>query len=248
MREFCLSRVRSHAAARRSQTAPIPLLKGLRRIWSIPTIRWFACAGAVNAYALYSVNYWDASFYTRFYHLDLHRTAMLLGMLGGIGGVGGALFGGLVSHRLSLGDARWYGRLPAITSLLFVPCCIFQHFIGNVTLSLLAYPLSLFLLAAHQPPLVATPQLLIPSHLRALTSSVLAIASGMVGSVFGPLVTGMISDRLISHGMHADSLRYAIAIASLVSIPGAFLFYMGSRHLPEDIAAADAQESLRHGA
>jgi hypothetical protein len=61
----------------------------------------------------------------------------------------------------------------------------------------------------------------------------------IVGLGLGPLVTGMISDRLINHyGLGNDSLRYAIAASAVVALWGAAHFMRAAFFVREELTVA----------
>src|SRR6185369_4333418 len=147
------------------------------------------------------------------------EVAAHMALLSGIGGGLGVYLGGALTDRLGRRDARWYMWVPAIAALAAVPVMMIQYFTSSAQLSLLAGFIPALCLSSFLAPLVATGQMLVPATLRAFTSAVLALVVNIVGLGLAPLVTGMLSDLLISHyNLGNDSLRYAITASAVAAL------------------------------
>jgi hypothetical protein len=81
-------------------------------------------------------------------------------------------------------------------------------------------------------PIVAVTQLQVPASMRAFAAAVLLLVTNLFGLGLGPLATGFVSDILVArYGMAADSLRYALSLAVLLSWGAAWLFWRASSRL-----------------
>jgi len=146
-----------------------------------------------------------------------------------------------MADRLARRDARWYMWLPALAAITAVPFMMVQYFTGNFRLSLLVGFVPATLLSSFLAPLVATAQSLVPANLRAFTSAVLVLVVNIVGLGMGPLITGIISDVLVSdYGLGRDSLRYAIAASAVGAVWAAVHFMRSAFFLRNELAAAAA--------
>ena len=76
--------------------------------------------------------------------------------------------------------------------------------------------------------------------MRALASATIVFSAGFIGTVLGPLMTGIVSDALTSQLGLPNGIRYAIFSSSGVGILGAVLLMRGARYLPEEFAVARA--------
>jgi len=213
--------------------------EAVRTLWSLRAFRHATLGGALVDFTLYATLNWNAPFYNRVFGLSMTEIAGHLALLSGIGGGLGVYLGGALTDRLGRRDARWYMWVPAIAALAAVPVMMIQYFTASAQLSLLAGFLPAMFLSSFLAPLVATGQLLVPATLRAFTSAVLALVVNIVGLGLGPLVTGMISDRLINHyGLGNDSLRYAIAASAVVALWGAAHFMRAAFFVREELTVA----------
>jgi MFS family permease len=207
------------------------LAVAVRTLWSLRSFRHATFAGALVDFTLYATLNWNAPFYNRVFELPMNQIAMPLALVSGIGGLG-AYFGGVVADRLARRDARWYMWLPGVAAFLAVPLMMLQYFTANYHVSIVTGVLTTMLLNSFLAPLVATAQSLVSATLRAFTSAVLVLCVNLLGLGLGPLVTGMLSDLLISRfGLEQTSLRYAIAASALAALWGAAHFMRAAVYL-----------------
>jgi len=218
------------------------LTAALRTLWSLRAFRHATLAGALVDFTLYATLNWNAPFYNRVFGLSMHEIAGHMALLSGVGGGLGVYLGGALTDRLGRRDPRWYMWVPAIAALAAVPIMVLQYFTTLPQLSLLAGFLPALFLSSFLAPLVATGQMLVPATLRAFTSAVLALAVNIIGLGLGPLVTGMISDCLVTHyHLGSDSLRYAITASAVISIWGAAHFLRAAVFLRQELAGVRNQ-------
>jgi predicted MFS family arabinose efflux permease len=214
----------------------------VRTLWSLRAFRHATLGGALVDFTLYATLNWNAPFYNRVFGLSMTEIAGHLALLSGIGGGLGVYLGGALTDRLGRRDARWYMWVPAIAALAAVPVMMIQYFTASSQLSLLAGFLPAMFLSSFLAPLVATGQSLVPATMRAFTSAVLALVVNIIGLGLGPLVTGMISDRLINYyGLGNDSLRYAIAASAVVALWGAAHFWRAASFVRVELTIAKGQ-------
>ncbi len=79
-------------------------------------------------------------------------------------------------------------------------------------------------------PSVAVAHSLVPASMRALTSAVLFLMLNLIGLGFGPLVVGIISDRL-APALGVESLRWGMSIIIPMSVVSMTLFFKTARYL-----------------
>ena len=86
-------------------------------------------------------------------------------------------------------------------------------------------------------PTLATAQTLARPHMRALASALTTGTYNLIGMGLGPLVVGLVSDRL-EPTFGAESLRYGLLVVALTHLGGSALNLWAARHLRADLAAA----------
>jgi hypothetical protein len=76
-----------------------------------------------------------------------------------------------------------------------------------------------------------------PLHLRALASTLVLTASGLLGGALAPSIVGVISDAL-QPSLGAEALRYGIAVMAPAPLLGALALFMAWRAARATPAAA----------
>lgn len=159
----------------------------------------------------------------------------------------GALANGLLTDRLARRDARWYMWLPGLNALLALPFTLaFVLWPAGATFELLgrSFPIALLVIlpaslvgSAWLGPTLATAQTLARPHMRALASALTTGSYNLIGMGLGPLVVGLVSDRL-EPTFGIESLRYGLVVVALAHLGGSALNVWAARHLRADLAAA----------
>jgi MFS family permease len=215
----------------------------VRTLWLLRSFRHATLAGALVDYTLYATLNWNAPFYSRVFGMSIGELGGYLALLSGLGGGLGVYLGGAATDRLGRRDSRWYMWLPAIAAVAAVPMMMIQYFTTTPRLSLLAGFVPAMLLSLFLAPLVATAQSLVPATLRAFTSAVLVLVVNIIGLGLGPLITGMISDLLVSrYGFGNESLRYAIPASAVMALWGALHFMRAAAYLRDELPRPVAQQ------
>jgi predicted MFS family arabinose efflux permease len=229
-----------------------PLWRAVQILWNLRAFRHATWAAALLSYALYAMLNWNAPFYSRVYGVPMRSIAEYMALATGLGGGIGTYLAGAAADRLGRRDPRWYMWVPALAALCTVPAMLLQYLTADLRVSLAAGALGAVLVNSYLPPLVATAQSLVGPNLRAFTSAVMVLVVNIVGIGLGPLVTGMISDRLVSsYGIDQESLRYAILASAPVALWGAWHFRRAASFLPAELPGraavpAEAPPALRN--
>ena len=215
-----------------------PLGHVLSLLWSRVSFRHMALAAAANAFAVYSMNSWTASFFIRSYGLTSGEIGTWLALILGLGGALGLLAGGFLAQRLAVKDARWYNWLPGWAAIITAPFAFGTFYAENVTWSLLLFVIPGFLATAYLGNTLAMVHGLVGLRMRALASAILFFVLNLIGLGLGPFTIGLLSDYL-EPTVGLESLRHAMLyVIPVASLWSAFHFFMSARHLREDLAAA----------
>lgn len=211
-----------------------PLGVTLLAFWRSRPLRYLLLGGALVSYPLHATLVWNASFYSRQFSMPLGEIATWLALLSGIGGGIGLYASGILADRLGRIDVRWYLWVPALAGLLTLPSLCTQYlFAPSASASFAVGFVSAMLTNAFISPMSATAQSLVRPDQRALVAACVVAVAGFLGTVLGPLVTGILSDVFAARfGPGPDGLRYALVLAGLVSTLGAALLWLGARDLP----------------
>lgn len=228
------------------RSAPAGALQVIGHLWNLRTFRYLILAGACHAYAQYSIMNWGAPFYGRVHGLSMAQISWSLALLNGLGCAIGMYAGGRLSDHFGQHDPRGRLRVVALALTAMVPFALAQYLVGSPGLSIAFGAVASTLMMFYYGPIVAVPQLLVPSSMRAFTSAVVILTFNLLGLGLGPFVTGLVSDLLVrEYGLEGESLRYALCSAVLFSLLAGALFWRASAHLPRELLVPAAPERDR---
>jgi MFS family permease len=182
---------------------------------------------------------WNATFLVRVHHLSLADVAASLGPLQGLFGGAGILLGGLLTDLLGRRDERWRLRLPAIACALAGPAeALFL--LGDRRLAwMTGFALTSLLTLAHQAPVFAVAMSVSKVRMRAVAVSMMVLVASLLGQIIGPLLVGMLDDRL--HARLGDSaVRYSLLLVAVCAIAGGLAFAAAVRFFERDRLRAAA--------
>lgn len=169
---------------------------------------------------------WAPAFLLRSHDVPLAAVGALIGPAVGIGGIAGTLAAGFAATFL----VRKHGHdihamlVPLIAVPLAAPFFLLFTMVPSLTAAMSSAAIMNFLLGSAIPPCIAVGIAISPSNMRALSSTLMLITSGIIGGALGPLAVGMVSD-LLQAEMGTESLRYALAtMAPMPLLAGVFLW------------------------
>jgi len=230
--------IRGMADQRVASDKAEPLSEVLGLLWSRRSFRHMALASAANAFAVYSMNSWTASFFIRSYGMTSGEIGTWLALILGLGGALGLLAGGFLAERLAVKDARWYNWIPAWAAVISTPFAWGTYYATDAALSLLLFIIPGFLATAYLGNTLAMVHGLVGLRMRALASAILFFVLNLIGLGMGPFTIGLLSDYL-EPNLAQESLRYAMVyVIPAASVWSACHFFMSARTLREDLAAA----------
>ena len=212
----------------------------LKFLWQRLSFRHMALGAAANAFAVYSMNSWTASFMIRSFDKTSTEVGAWLAMILGFGGALGLAAGGFLSERLAQRDMRWYMWVPAIAAVISVPFMIATYSAGSFEVARVLFIVPGFLATLYLGCTLAMAHGLVAQRMRAVTSAILFFVLNLIGLGLGPASVGFLSDLWApTHGL--ESLRQAM----LVLVPfgmawSAVHFFFAARYLRDDLARAPA--------
>lgn len=229
---------RGLSEARGDNPEPVPVSDVVKLLWSRRSFRHMAWAGALSAFAGYSVANWSASFMIRSYGMSTGELGTWLALIIGVGGAVGVFGGGLLADKLARKDVRWYVWLPALAGVVSLPFAAGVYLVDNAYGSLLLMIVPAIQSNVFLGNTLAISHSLVGLRMRAMASAILFFIFNLVGLGAGPWSVGFLSDQL-APSLGDESLRYAmLALVPLMVSLSALHFYLSSRHLKADLAAA----------
>jgi len=235
--------------ARADRPAPTDgLWSSLALITRIPTFRWTAAGGALQAVVIYGTGAFMAPFFLRAHgdvvmqmagDVGLKGTGFLgivFGLTLGLAGAFGTFAGGWAGDRFRGSSIRSYVTVPAIAGFLSIPVFVFVFQTTSVTAALVALAIGSALVNSYFGGMHATCQGLVQPRHRATMSAFVLVVVNLIGLGVGPPLVGMISDYARISGGLADQegLRLALTIVSGGSLLAGAAFWRARRTIDAD--------------
>ena len=212
----------------------------LRFMMRLPSFLHMAFGASLHAFYGYGAAFFVPVFLIRVHHMDKLEVGTWLFFIGLATGTVGIWLGGAISDRLATRDARWYMRVPAIASTLAVPFAMLFYLWPDPRSAILLSIPGALLGGVYLGPTFAMTQTLVRPHMRALASAILLFIINLIGLGGGPVMVGIVSDRL--KPIYGDeSVRYALLWIVTIGAAWATLHYLlAARTLERDLQAKNA--------
>ena len=234
-----------------------PLTSPYRRLLAIPTLWWIIASGALHNFNMYALGTFLSPYLIRVHGLDVRQAGLVAMLAYGLSGIPGMLLGGLAgdalrrrgpAHRLLLGAGLFLCAGPLIFFALRQPA-------GHVLAFAILLGLACAAMAAYYAIVYAALQDVVPASLRGTAMAVYFLAMYVLGAAFGPVATGLLSDRLTTRAARAagvvaggtaalEPFRGAGLHAALLVVPAlallmAAVLWAASRTVNEDANRAE---------
>ncbi len=224
-----------HAAL--AEATPERLAKVLGILRSLRSFRHLALAAAFHSFGGYAFAIWGPTFFIRVHGMTTGRLGTWLGVILGVGGMVGAIGGGVLADRLGARDARRMLYVPAIATLVQIPCALASLWWPTPIPALLFLFPSAIMSAIWFGPVYALTQALVSPTMRATASAVLVFVINLIGLGLGPLAVGALNDALLpTYGPQA--IRYSLMILVVANLIAAFHFTRAARTIRADLGRA----------
>jgi len=236
---------------------PSAVASPFRRLAGIPTLWWIVASGALHNFNMYALGQFLSPYLIRQHGLDLRQAGLASMLAYGLSGIPGLLLGGIAgdalrlrgpSHRLRLGAGAFLAAAPLLFLALAQPR-------GRSLAFTLLLGAACAAMASYYAVVYAAVQDVVPASLRATAMSLYFLAMYVLGAAFGPLITGMLSDRFTARaaraaGVLAESaaalepyraagLRSALLIVPVLALALAAVLWAASRAIGPDSRRAD---------
>ena len=227
-------------AVKKTASPPPKVKEVLSFLWARKSFRHLSIASGLHAFVGYGVATWNAPFLIRTHDMPITEVGSWLALISGIGAIG-TFAGGYLADKISdrTGDKRWYMWIPAISTLLMVPCQFVAYLYGGLTGVIVSLMAVAILSGMYLGPSFAMTQGLASFRMRAVASAILLFILNIIGMGLGPYFVGIASD-LLSASQGIYSLRYALCLAVLANFWATIHYLISTRTLREDLATAEA--------
>lgn len=155
---------------------------------------------------------WAPAFLLRSHGVPLSSVGALIGPTVGIGGIIGTLTSGILATRLAGREGTELpGMLVPLVALpLAAPFLAIFIFAESLTATMTAAAVMNLLLGMAIGPCIAVAIGVAPARMRALSSTLMLVGTGLIGSALAPAIVGALSDALQPQ-LGPASLRYGLA-------------------------------------
>lgn len=187
---------------------------------------------SVALYMMYNqaINYWGATYMVRYFKLDLAQAGILGGSQALLSFVASPL-GGIFADKISRKNPANKIRLCFFS---IFACMLFYVLGGGV---LFCIPLlfvgsffSMFFIAAQ----MTSTQEIVPAHQRATSYGLYVVTQYLLGGLWGPLLTGVLSDM--------KDLGFALGVMTVVGLIGCFGYLVAAHFFNNDYRMAREKE------
>nr|WP_242540484.1 MFS transporter [Trinickia mobilis] len=199
------------------------LLKGL---FSTVSVNCAYVGSALQLFIMGAVLAWMPSFLNRYYGFAPDKAGVGAAAFLLLGGAGMILCG-IATDRVSrvLPIRKWVSAIVYSLSSFVLLVVGFHLHAGPVQLVLIA--IGIFLVAGTSGPAGAMVARLTPEAIHASAFGTLTLVNNLLGLAPGPLVTGMIADRI--------GLLGALQVIPFAALVATLAFVVGKRHYPGDL-------------
>jgi predicted MFS family arabinose efflux permease len=232
------------ASDRTPTLAPAPWLESLRYILSQPAQRHVLVTTMITSGMAAAIITWSASVLIRSHGVPLAQAGVMLALAYGVVGAAGTLGGGLIADALAKHDLRWRAWTCAAATALATPAAAVFLLAPSALMACVGLTVWAVLTNSIYGPAVGLSQTLAPPRMRGASASIFYLCSNLIGVGSGPLLVGLLSDRL-RPAFGADSLRYALLCLSALYLWAALHFLLAGRSLRADLARIDRGEAAR---
>jgi predicted MFS family arabinose efflux permease len=215
----------------------LPFMITIKRILGIRSLMFIIAGTAVQSLAGYGLMLWGAPFLMRIHGMSQVNVGLALGIIFGVAGCAGVLCGGWLADHFGKQDERWYMRLPAIQAVIGMPFLFGFLLAEDLTVALACFAPFYFVANMYIGPMFAMTQGLVPPSMRATASAINLFIVNLIGLGLGPFLMGYLNDALAAD-FGQESIRYSLLSVGAVGASAVVFFWLASRSLPEDLAAA----------
>jgi MFS family permease len=197
-------------------TRSLPYWEGVRLVLSLPTIWLIILSGALHNFNMYALGQFVASYLKRYHEVSVELAGHISGLVYGFGAVGIFAAGWLGDRAFRRGVS---GRMNVawVSAALAVPCLLLALAVPAEGMVLFAiWPIpgvwlcaiwllpACLLLYAYYGTIYATIHDIIEPQLRGTAMAVYFCGMYVLGAMFGPGVTGALSDYFAGRAAAAD--------------------------------------------
>lgn len=203
-----------------------------RELLSKPAFLWMFIGANFLGFAAAPFYSFTAPFLMRTHGFSASQVGLSFGLLQGLMGIVGTLGGGRLFDSAVNRGARCLLRPPAVVFGIAAFATIAGLLVPEGWMSIALFVPSMLAFAFLLPFAFGAGHLIAGPGKQALSSSLLMIASGLLGPALSPLLVGVISDRF-SAAYQVNGLRWGMMIVPLASVLSSIAIFIASKRVRE---------------
>jgi MFS family permease len=222
----------------RECSAEVPGLGAvLRRFASLPGTRQLVIGSALASALGFGLNYFFTALMMRKFGLPIGEAGLYAGLIASLPAAISIVTCGWLGDRFGTRFPAAYALIPGLCMIVAAPLYALAVTRESLPLLLGLVSLSALLQFGYLGITFATIQNTMHPRMRATASALLNSIYGVAGGV-GPLVLGMLSDRLAQSYDPGQALAYAMAGGGLGYLWAALHYLLAARHIGPDLVKA----------
>lgn len=217
---------------------PGNMAQALGALLRLPGFKALSLGAALAAMGVSVLPVWAPAFLLRSHGVSLADVGALIGPAVGLGGISGSVLMGVMATWIARKrGGELHGLLVPVFALPIVaPLYALFLLSSSLSVALLSVGAINFLLASAMGPCIAVAVGVALPSMRAVASTLVLVASGVIGGAIAPLLVGALSDAL-APSMGAESLRYALAPLAVSPLVASLFLWMSYRQVRGAMAA-----------
>lgn len=174
----------------------LPLPASIALFLRNPVLVWTAASSAGTSFIGNAVIAWAPAYLMRTKGMEMTEIAIYYSVATGVAGAIGSFGAGWLVDRWAAREPRAYALVPGIATLVSIPFFLGFLWAPSWPLALAFLTVPFLTNSAYLAPALTVVQNNVPAAQRGISSAILMFLMTMVGMSGGPLLVGLVSDRL----------------------------------------------------
>lgn len=229
---------RGSSEGRQAKGKRPPLRAVMAFLWTRSSFVHMTVAAGLSSFVGYAVINFLPSFLVRSFGMDVATLGLWLGPILGVAGGLGFFLGGYIADHLGQTSHRKSLIFIGLTVLLSALPYAFLFLSSSWFAAIMWFIVPACTANVYLAPVLAQAQGLVSLRMRAVTSALALLIINIIGLLFGPWLTGILS-TVLEPQFGEESMRYTLLIVTSIILPWASWHYVrASRTIDSDLARA----------
>lgn len=202
--------------------------QAVKTMLTSPVLRQLLMGFTLSGMVMYSILQWLPSYFSRVHELPQGRIGLIMALFFGVIGSIGTLAGGRLTDMLNRRRDDLGIKMVALTQAAAVPLLIIGYLSTELPVSLAFLMLPMLVFTFYLGTSQALMQTYAPAEMRSMVAALKMLAINLIGVSIGPLLIGIISDRLAPTA-GPRSLAFALSFITLFSLWSATHYWLAGR-------------------